>query len=93
MSLGEQSLDQLVDVVLRLLKWIILINPVKHDIARPLVPQLQGHLRFIDVAALLLVGTPSEEEKCLVALPDETIWLPADGGSRISVSILLDSYK
>ena len=88
-SLRQQCLDQLVDVVLRLLEWIGLVDPVEDDVARTLMTQLKWHLSLTRLHVHLGCRAAQEEES-LVTLPDEAVVLPSNGRSGISILIDLN---
>ena len=87
MGLGQQSLNQLVDVVVGLLEWVSLVDPIEDDVTRALMPQLQRHFILICGFVLLCSGS-SKEEQSLVALSDEAVILTCDGWGCISRVIL-----
>ena len=86
MGLGQQRLNQLVDIV----RWLlvrILVDPVEDYITRSLMTQLQHYL-----VRIRLLRTPQEQER-LVALANKAVALASDGRGRIRVSVLLNFYK
>lgn len=90
-SLRQKCLDQLVDVVGRLLEWIGLVDPVEDDVACTLMTKLKWHLSLTRLH-VHLGGRAAQEEESLMALADEAVVLPSNGWSRISVLIHLNIF-
>ena len=90
MSLGQKSLNKLVDVVYWLCEGIAWVDPVKEYVTDSVVAQLKRDFLCVDIGALLFVSAAPHEDQCLVTFADEPVVLSSNGGCSVRVFISLN---
>lgn len=102
-GLGKERLDQLIGVVTGLLEGVARIYPVKHDVARSLMPQFQRIWLLcrgpnVGDDVLLPKGGrraelgPSKHQEGLMRLAEVSVLLPDYRSSGVSILEAVDGY-